>query len=532
MCCMSPVPAEATACPSCGYNGSQQNPEGLLPIGARVGKGKYLIGRAEEIHTECVDYIAFDVQNYKTVIVREFLPAGGITRAKGESDMQALEGAEKRFKRGLNRFASAYSQMKDLPEDCAIPSVRDLIQQNGTAYAVISRFSGMTLRELLRRNGGTLTVSQTEIVMDPVIDALEKVHGKGLYHGDLSLDNILINSNGDVRIEQFHVGDKPVTQKAVGFCSPECELGEKPRAESDVYSVAAIFYRCIMGTVPQDAKQRRNFDTLTPMQETDSTVPESVSNAVWNAMLVNVENRTPGVADFRNAVKGITGEEIPDFLADLYFSDEEKEAEEEEDKKTKNRWRYFASISAGLFLVMLLVFFVSKGIADKERARRREQERQEMPESLEIEVPDYRGKKVQDAELDTVSFDFVLISTFMDGKEAELVINQDPQPGTMVGKDERTITLFVNRTRDTTAIVPDLKDLYVPNAKHLLEQYGIQYEIRFVEKEGGLPGLVYEQSVEAGETIKLSDILKVYAQPDPTDPEMQEPQETEEPDSE
>ncbi|MBQ4240589.1 MAG: hypothetical protein II672_05730, partial [Oscillospiraceae bacterium] len=65
MCCMSPVPSGALACPSCGYNGSQQNPEGLLPIGSRIGKGKYLIGRAEEIHTECVDYIGFDVAGYK-----------------------------------------------------------------------------------------------------------------------------------------------------------------------------------------------------------------------------------------------------------------------------------------------------------------------------------------------------------------------------------------------------------------------------------------------------------------------------------
>ena len=512
---MSPVPAEAAACPSCGYNGSQQNPEGLLPIGSRIGKGRYLVGRAENIHTQCVDYIAFDVQQYKTCIIREFLPAGGIERQQGEMTMQAIEGAEKRYRNTLNRFIYSYTRMKDLPEDSAVPCVRDLIQQNGTAYAVLDRFSGMTLRELLKRNGGTLSVAQTEIVLDPVIDSLEKVHELGLYHGNISPDCILLNSNGDIRVDEFCVGDRPVSQKAVGFCSPEYESGEKADSGSDVYSIAAVFYRCVIGTTPQDGIQRKNFDTLTPMAEVDFSVPENVSAAVWNAMLVNRENRTSTVTEFRDAVKGITTEEVPEFLSDLYYSEQEQEAAEEEEKKVKNRWRYLSAISVCLLAVMTAVFLISSAFNEKERERRKQQEIDELPESLLIEAPDYRFKKVDEAELDRISFDFILISTYMEGMEPETIVNQDPQPGTMMSVDDRTITLFVNKSKDTTAVVPDLKGLYVPNAEHVLKQYGINYNIIFRETENGLTGIVYEQSVEPDEIIKLSDILYVYAQPDP-----------------
>ena len=518
---MSPVPAEATACPSCGYNGSQQNPEGLLPIGSRIGKGRYLVGRAESIHTQCVDYIAFDVQQYRTCIVREFLPAGGIVRQQGEMSMQAIEGAEKRYRSALNQFLSSYGRMRDLPEDCAIPSVRDLIQQNGTAYAVISRFTGMTLRELLRRNGGTLSVAQTEIVMDPVIDALEKVHAMGLYHGNISPDCILINSNGDVRIDEFRVGDRPVTQKAVGFCSPEYESGDKADSGSDVYSVAAVFYRCVIGTIPQDGIQRKNFDTLTPMSEVDFSVPENVSSAVWDAMLVNRENRTASVTAFRDAVKGITEEEVPTFLSDLYYSEQEQEEAEEEEKKIKNRWRYLTAISVCLFAVMTAVFIISSIFNEKEREKRKQQEIDDMPEVIMVEVPDYRFKKVEEAELDRISFDFILISTYMEGMDPDMIVNQDPQPGTMMDAENRTITLFVNKTKDTTAVVPDLTGLYVPNAEQVLRQYGINYNVIFRETENGFPGIVYEQSVDPDEIIKLSDILYVYAQPDPRDPDLQ-----------
>jgi len=528
---MSRVPEGAAACPTCGYNGSQQNPQGLLPIGSRIGKGRYLVGRAEEIHTECVDYIAFDVTDYKVRLVREFLPAGGITRQPGEMYMQALEGAEKRYRNGLNRFASSYAKMKDMPEGCAIPRVLDLIQQNGTAYAVIDKFSGMTLRELLRRNGGTLSVAQTEIVMDPVLDALEEVHARGLYHGNISPDCILIDDNGDVRIEEFCVGDRPVTQKAVGFCSPECESGEKAAAASDVYSAAAVFYRCIMGTIPQDGLQRKNFDTLSTMAELDGNVPERVSSAVWNAMLVNRENRTASVSEFRNALKDEEAGSIPSYLSDLYYSEEEAAAEESDERKKRNRWSYLAIISLCLLAVMAAVFLVSLGAGRKEAERRRAQQQEELPESLTVTVPDYRGGKVQDTELDTISFDFLIVSIYSEGSEENVIVNQDPHPGTEVGPEERTITLFVNKNKETTAVVPELLGLYVPNAVQKLEDYGIAYTVKYIEKEGELQGLVYDQSVPAGETIKLSDTLIIYAQPDPSDPEMQ-PSETQETDTE
>ena len=520
---MSPVPADALACPSCGYNGSQQNPDGLLPIGSRIGKGKYLVGRAEEIHTECVDYVGFDVNSYSTCTVREYLPAGGITRVSGEMLMQPLEGAEKRFKAGLNRFASAYGAMRDLPDDCTIPKVRDLIQQNGTVYAVIDTFSGMTLRELLRRNGGTLSVLQTKIVMDPVMDALEAVHAKGLYHGNLSLENILINSNGDVRVDEFHVGERPVTQKAVGFCSPECESGEKATANSDVYSLGAIFYRCIVGTTPQDGLQRKNFDTLTTMAETSDEIPEEVSSAVWNAMLVNRENRTQSVSEFRKALEGVSGDEADAFTVDLASEAFDEGPDDEKKRKKINRWRYLSIISACLLFVMTIVYFVSLASAKKERARRRAEELAGLPDEITVEAPDYRGKTVAETELDTVSFDFVIVSTYVEGMEPEVIVNQDPHPGTPMSLNQRTITLFVNKTKDTTAVVPEVRGLYVPNAEQLLKQYGIQYQVVFREKEDQLQGLVYDQSMDEGEIIRLSDVLIITAQPDPSDPDLQDP---------
>ena len=56
MCCMEPVPEDAASCPHCGYNGSQQNADGALPIGTRLNKGRFLVGRIDAVQADCVEY--------------------------------------------------------------------------------------------------------------------------------------------------------------------------------------------------------------------------------------------------------------------------------------------------------------------------------------------------------------------------------------------------------------------------------------------------------------------------------------------
>ena len=114
-----------------------------------------------------------------------------------------------------------------------------------------------------------------------------------------------------------------------------------------------------------------------------------------------------------------------------------------------------------------------------------------------------------------------MISTYTEGEEEDVIVNQDPYPGTDMGPDHRTITLFVNSSKKITAVMPDLTGLYLPNAEQLLESYNIKYSVVFEEAEDRFPGLVYEQSIDGGEEIKLTETVTIKVQPDPFDPDMQ-----------
>lgn len=521
MCCMEPVPEEAAACPHCGYNGSQQNADGALPIGTRLNKGRFLVGRIEAVQADCVEYAGYDVKGMERCVVMEYLPAGGAVRAPGELLLQAAQDATKKYKDGLAKFIQFYAKFDYAPKDSAVPRFIDSFVQNGTGYVVFAKFEGMSLRELLKFNGGVLSAEQAQIVLAPVLRGLEFLQSQGVIHGSISPDNIMINRNGDVCLTGFSTDPYAPANGTNGYISPEAESGKKLTLASDVYSIGAVFYRSMVGTVPQDAKQRSNYDTLATPRELNDTIPWEVSNAVWHAMLVDPAKRTGTISEFVSALKGEDGEfVVPSAETDLPEEDTEsvkrgkrknRDRGDSEEKK-KSFWSMLAILSVSLFVVMIFVYIFGGLISRIEQRRRQEQIEENLHNQtgeMTVPAPDYIGIMVEDMEYDTLQFDYVLVSSYDPSKRAGLIIGQDPQPGTGLTQDDRVILLYVNRDTPKSVILPNFNGLYYMNAKALAESLGLQVELIYEVTSDVYPDLVFKQNAEAGIEFLTSNILKL-----------------------
>src|SRR5205085_9020196 len=77
-----------------------------------------------------------------------------------------------------------------------IVRVYELLVENATAYVIMERLSGRSLRELLNDRGGRLPVDEALRIVDAVGAALVEVHRRGLLHRDLKPDNIVIADDG------------------------------------------------------------------------------------------------------------------------------------------------------------------------------------------------------------------------------------------------------------------------------------------------------------------------------------------------
>lgn len=99
-------------------------------------------------------------------------------------------------------------------------------------------------------------------IFKQVCDAVEFIHQNGIAHMDLSLENILINKNGRVKICDFGLSmvvknyDNYGNGNGIGigketYCSPELYYGQKiDPLKNDVYSLGIILFAVLTGSAP------------------------------------------------------------------------------------------------------------------------------------------------------------------------------------------------------------------------------------------------------------------------------------------
>lgn len=80
--------------------------------------------------------------------------------------------------------------------DPNIVSAVDSFQENNTAYIVMEFLKGNTLMKHMEKFHRPLGLEELFNIMDPVVDALERLHAQKILHRDISPDNIMISDKG------------------------------------------------------------------------------------------------------------------------------------------------------------------------------------------------------------------------------------------------------------------------------------------------------------------------------------------------
>ncbi len=138
-----------------------------------------------------------------------------------------------------------------------IVSVYDAGEAEGRPFIVMELVRGRSLRELTRTER-TTAGRATEIVGDSAL-ALNYAHEHGLIHRDIKPGNILISTEGEVKVTDFGiaraVNAETITETAAVFgtaayVSPEQAQGETVDRRTDVYSLGCVLYELLAGRQP------------------------------------------------------------------------------------------------------------------------------------------------------------------------------------------------------------------------------------------------------------------------------------------
>lgn len=105
---------------------------------------------------------------------------------------------------------------------------------------------GQTLAQLRARDAGWL--SRDEFVLQlgrQLLIAWRGLQTRGLVHGDLSANNVMLNEMGGLAILDVHAGDDPGSLRLTSaFAAPERFLGHAASSAGDLYSVGRLLLYC------------------------------------------------------------------------------------------------------------------------------------------------------------------------------------------------------------------------------------------------------------------------------------------------
>jgi serine/threonine-protein kinase len=240
------------------------------PVAARSGGprfGRYEVVRELGRGAMGTVYLGKDTVGHRTVAVKTLKPAG--------VDEQEVASMKERF----FREAESARQLSHP----SIVKVYDAGEENGTAYFAMELLDGITLRDFCAKRGAVSVKRAMEIAAQ-VADALAYAHGKNVVHRDVKPENIMILSNGELKITDFGVAklmDASQTQSGVvlgtpNYMSPEQLIGQKVDGRSDLFSLGVVFYELLTGVRPFQA---RNISEMLRLHETHQPAAPSTLRA-------------------------------------------------------------------------------------------------------------------------------------------------------------------------------------------------------------------------------------------------------------
>ena len=222
-----------------------------------------------------------------------------------------------------------------------VVSVTDFFEENGTAYIVMNYLEGMTLKNYIKENG-TMAVKKTYELLMPLMKTLEQIHKAGIIHRDISSDNIMVSPEGQLILLDFgsargyfaeHDQTSTIVMKNGYTPCEQYDSTAKQGPWSDIYSLSAVIYECIVGKVPDNSLQRMMFDELRFPMELGVSMKEEEENILKKGLQLAPEQRYQNMHDL-----------LEDIQNCYKQSEESMEAVQKTEKKKWRKWAVLGGV--------------------------------------------------------------------------------------------------------------------------------------------------------------------------------------------
>ena len=402
-------------------------------------------------------------------------------------------------------------------------------------YIVMEYVEGITLKEYIEQQG-RLGIKETIHFTTQILRALQHAHDKGIIHRDIKPQNILLLSNGNIKVTDFGIArfsysdTKTMTDSAIGsvhYISPEQARGNSIDERTDIYSVGVVMYEMLTGTLPfvsdnsvsvalmqlqSDAKSVREINPNIPVgleQIVKRAMEKDTRQRYQTAseMLLDIEEfkRNPNIK-FRqdyfvdsDPTKFAMPASTPAPAQPAKVTKQEVASDDDEGDEPGRRGGKAGFIAVGILLGLLVVgLVVFSGLYFFTDVFSKEYE--SVPSFVGL---DYETQIKENSDYKDFTFEVVYEpnSLLNDG----MVYDQDPPANRKMDDASKTIILYVVSNSEPIR-VPDVSGMMWEAAKTMLENKGFKVSL--------LPTI--SATIEYGTVIKTNPAKDTEAEPGST----------------
>lgn len=397
--------------------------------------------------------------------------------------------------------------------------VYDVGEEQGYHYIVMEYIEGKTLKQLLKQYG-PLSIGEVVDVMEQLLSAVEHAHSRHIIHRDIKPQNIIVRSDGTVKLTDFGIAiaqnAAQLTQTnsimgSVHYLAPELAKGHLATAQSDIYALGIVMFELLTGDVPFVGDSAVNI----AMKHLEDDIPSvrdivgaEVNQPLENVILKStVKNRKYRYQTAHEMLVDIMSYDSPSrqyepkFVVEVDESHnttiimDRKEMNPDNKKfKITKRQALIGAISGLVAISLIMIFLIlNSGPATHT-----------MPDIKNL-TKDEAVSTLNDAMITSSNYDLVFEEKNSDTIEKGKVIETTPVAQTVVAEKTKIIVYLSLGGEQIT--IPSLSDLKYAAAKLKLEDLGLTVNVKYVEDANVTAGNVISSDPIAGTKVDAKSVV-------------------------
>lgn len=404
-------------------------------------------------------------------------------------------------------------------EHANIVNIYDVGSEDGMYFIVMEYVEGITLKTYIEKKG-QLNFKEAISIAIQVGRGIEAAHNKGIIHRDIKPQNIIISTEGKVKVTDFGIARASTSNTihadvmgSVHYSSPEQARNGYVDGKSDIYSLGIVMYEMVTGRVPFDgdttvavALQHLQEDMVAPSAFAPE-LPISLEKIILKATMKSPDRRYASMEDLLMDLKKalvspnedfvtivdseeaektrvISAEEQAKIQQELRsgdMRDEDFQDEEEEDDGPVNpkldKAITIMAIAAAIVILAIVIYVVGSvaGIFHfgTKKSDKKEQDKVEQVEKVEMINVVGMDEEEASVALKKAKIPYEFAYEASDDVDEGYVIKQQYDKGEMVPVDKKVKITVSSGVGDVD--IPDVKGMTEDIAIKTLKDKGFKY---------------------------------------------------------